>query len=451
MRCLTGLLVLVVFLATRATAADWNQFRGPNGDGHSDARNLPETWGQLFRPVTWQTAIPGQGWSSPVVIGQRIWLTSAEQTALSDSQLQKKMAESPFGQEHFQTHATVTMLAVELDATNGRIVRKLELFSSENPAPIHTMNSYASPTPVTDGKRLYCHFGSLGTVCVDVATGEIVWKERLVFDEITGPGNSPVLCKDRLILACDGADQQFVVALDARSGKEVWRTPRPSITVPDDKLRRSFSTPLVIEHGGRTQVIAPAAQWVVSYNPANGEEWWRAKTTDGGHALVPRPVFHQGVVFVCTGYPKPELWAIQADGSGDVSQSHIKWSCNRQVPEISSPVIAGDQIYFVSGIGVASSLRVTDGSLVWQHRLEGNYAASPLAADGKIYFTSQDGLTTVVRPGATYEELYQNQLFGQTMASLAVMGESLLIRTDHLLYCVGKTSGPAFSSPLGLP
>jgi outer membrane protein assembly factor BamB len=253
-----------------------------------------------------------------------------------------------------------------------------------------------------------------------------------------------------LILACDGADRQFVVALDARTGKEVWRTPRPSITVPDDKLRRSFSTPLVIRHADRTQLIAPAAQWVVSYNPANGEEWWRAKITEG-HALVPRPVYHQGVVFVCTGYPKPELWAIRVDGSGDVSQSHVNWSYNRQVPEISSPVIVGEQIYFVSGIGVATSLRLSDGSLVWQHRLEGSYAASPLNADGKIYFTSQEGLTTVVRPGTSYEQLNQNQLPGRTMASLAVAGNSLLIRAEGVLYCVDKTSAPKLTIPFGLP
>lgn len=443
-------LTLILFLAARVSAADWPQFRGPNGDGQSDARNLPDTWGGPFRSTTWRTATPGQGWSSPVVVGQRIWLTAAEQTALPVNELQKKLTKSPYGELDFQTHANVTMLAVELDATNGRILRRLELFSSENPAPIHAMNSYASPTPVTDGKRLYCHFGSLGTVCVDMVKGEILWKERFVFDEITGPGNSPVLCGDRLILACDGADQQFVVALDAQTGKEIWRTRRPSITVPDDKLRRSFSTPLVVQHAGRIQVIAPAAQWVVAYNPVNGEEWWRAKIAEG-HALVPRPVFHDGVVFVCTGYPKPELWAIRVDGSGDVSQSHVKWSYKKQIPTISSPVISGDQIYFVSGLGVATSLRLADGELVWQHRLEGEYAASPLSADGKIYFTSHDGLTTVVRPGTNYEELNQNQLSGRTMASLAVAGESLLIRTDGLLYCVSKKSQTDTTLPFGLP
>lgn len=450
MRFISSLCGLVV-LATGITAADWSQFRGPTGDGQSDARNLPDTWGGLFRSATWQASTPGHGWSSPVVVGQRIWLTAAEQTAFPVDQLQKKLADSPYGVEDFQTHAAVTMLAVELDATNGRVLRKLELFTSDNPAPIHALNSYASPTSVTDGKRLYCHFGSLGTVCVDIEKGEILWKQRFVFDEITGPGNSPVLCGDHLILACDGADQQFVVALDALTGKEVWRKQRPTITVPDNKLRRSFSTPLVIQHAGRTQLISPAAQWVVSYNPEDGEEWWRVKTTADGHALVPRPVFHQGVVFVCTGYPKPELWAIRVNGSGDVGQSHVKWTYNRQVPEISSPVIVGEQIYFVSGVGVATSLRLADGSLVWQHRIEGNYAASPLAADGKIYFTNQDGLTTVVRPGTTYEELNQNQLPGRTMASLAIVGESLLIRTDSLLYCVSKKSGPDSVLPFGLP
>jgi outer membrane protein assembly factor BamB len=343
------------------------------------------------------------------------------------------------------------MLAVELDAASGRTLRKLELFTTDNPAPIHAINSYASPTPVTDGQRLYCHFGALGTICVDVGSGEILWKERFVYDDITGPGNSPVLCGQHLILACDGADLQFVVAIDKQTGKEVWRKPRPAITAADNKLKRSFSTPLVIEHAGRTQVISPAAQWVISYDPLNGEEWWRVKTTADGHALVPRPVFHRGVVFVCTGYPKPELWAIRVDGSGDVSETHVQWTFSRQVPEISSPVIVGDQIYFVSVMGVATSLRVADGSLAWHQRLDGNYAASPLAADGKIFFTSQAGMTTVVRPGEKYEELSQNQLFGQTMASLAVSGDALLIRTDPVLYCIRKSSAVGFANPFSSP
>lgn len=443
-------LAIMLLTAIHAAAADWPQFRGPHGDGRSESRNLPETWGGLLRPAAWQTGTPGQGWSSPVVVGQRIWLTAAEQTALTVDQLQKKLAGSPYGVEDFQTHATVTLLAVEFDATNGKLLRTLELFNSEDPAPIHAMNSYASPTPVTDGERLYCHFGSLGTACVELASGKVLWKQRFVFDEITGPGNSPVLCNDRLILACDGADQQFVVGLDPSTGKELWRTQRPAIVVPDDKLKRSFSTPLVVSQAGRTQVIAPAAQWVVSYNPANGEEWWRAKITEG-HALVPRPVFQDGVVFVCSGYPKPELWAIRTDGSGDVSETHVKWSYSRQVPEISSPVIFQDHIYFVSRMGVATSLRISDGSLVWQQRLDGNYSASLLAADGKIFFTSEEGLTTVIQPGARYEELYQNQLFGRTLASLAIAGESLLIRTDNGLYCVSKKAPQTLANPLGLP
>ncbi|MGE0760207.1 MAG: PQQ-binding-like beta-propeller repeat protein [Pirellulaceae bacterium] len=418
-----------------AALADWPEFRGPRGDGHAPGVGLPITWGGFLEPPVWQTNIPGRGWSSPIVWHDRIWVTSAEETALPEAANKRRLAENPYGSEEFQTHATVSLLALEIDLDTGHILRRLELFTVDNPTPIHAWNSYASPTPVTDGERLYCHFGSFGTVCVEMASGKVLWKQRLAVDDITGPGGSPVLYLNLLILACDGTDAQFVVALDKLTGATIWRTDRPVVNVPDSKHRRAFSTPLIIRHEGRTQLLAPAAQWLVSYNPIDGTEWWRARIGNG-HALVPRPVFHDGIVFVCTGYLKPELWALRVDGTGDVSESHVVWRYARQVPEISSPAIVGDRIYFVSTLGVATCLRTDDGSQVWQHRIEGNYAASPLVADGKLYFTSQEGVTTVLEAGDTYRELAKNQLFGQTLASLAVAGKSVLIRTHPLLYCV---------------
>ena len=435
--------VLTVLCCRSLIANDWPQFRGPRGDGHAEARNLPTTWGGFLQPPAWQTDIPGTGWSSPIVVGDRIWLTSAELTALTAEAQEQKLAQNPFGKiERFQVHASVSLLAVELDATNGKTLRRLRLFSREDPAPIHFANSYASPTPVTDGNRLYCHFGSLGTVAVSLETGQIDWQTRFVVDDITGPGSSPVLCGDRLVLACDGGDEQYLVALDSQTGAVAWRTPRPKIDATEGRLRRAFCTPLVIRHGGRRQIIAPSAQWVVSYDPDSGQELWRANLGPG-HALIPRPVFRQGLVYVCTGYTKPELIALRADGTGDVTQTHLVWRYDKQVPEISSPIVVGNEIYFVSAMGIATCLDAETGKLCWQQRLKGSYSASPLAADGKLFFTSVQGITTVLRPGSEFNELARNQLFGQTLASLAIAGESILIRTAPTLYCVRKrTANP---------
>lgn len=435
MRFLPAVLFTLLISCCAARAEDWPQFRGPTGDGQSTSVGLPTTWGGFRRPA-WRTTIPGQGWSSPIVIGNRIWVTSAEQLALATEELKSKLAASPAHGVDFQAHAKATMFAVELEVENGEILRRIDLLDVADPPAIHASNSYASPTPVGDGQRVYCHFGSLGTVCFDAGSGSILWKQRMYFDEITGPGSSPLLWRDRLIIPCDGADQQFVVALDSRTGKTIWKTARPLIVAEDDKLRRAFSTPLVVSHAGQEQVIIPGAQWVAAYNPANGDELWRVKIGDG-HATAPRPVAYGGLVFVCTGFMKPELWAIRLDGAGDVSATHVAWKYDKQVPEISSPIIVGEQVYFTSSLGVLTCLNAKSGELAWQRRLGGNYSASPLFADGKLYFTSEEGLTTVVAPGAEYHELARNQLFGQTKASLAVCGQSLLIRTDPVLYCLG--------------
>lgn len=427
---------------SRLSAADWLQFRGPTGDGRAEAKNLPTTWDVFDRP-TWQVDIPGQGWSSPLVIGERIWLTAAESTALTTEQRDARLSLSSGtigreDREQFQVHAAVTCYAIEIAATSGELLRAIELFTCQSPPPIHATNSYASPTAVSDGQSLVCHFGSLGTACLDVATGRVKWQARFEFDEVTGPGSSPALADGIVIIPCDGADQQFVTGLHVETGASKWKTQRPPIADTDTRRRRAFSTPLVVEHAGRKQAIVPGAQWVVSYDPATGEELWRANVGVGQHATVPRPVFQDGLVYVCTGYLRPQLWAIRVDGSGDVTETHVAWKFDKQVPEVSSPVLVGAEIYFVSSLGVATCLEANTGAPLWQHRLGGNYAASPLAADGKLYFTSIEGITTVVRPGRDYDELAKNQLFGQTQASLAVCGEALLIRADRKLHCLGN-------------
>jgi len=413
---------------------DWPQFRGPRGDGIAQGSGLPLTWSD-GNNVVWQTEIPGRGWSSPIVLGDRIWLTTAESLALPTKDRDKRLADLPYFPRDLTADASVTVYALELDAASGKLLRQIELFTVDDPPVIHANNSYASPTPIADQRRLYCHFGSLGTCAVDLASGKVVWHERHSVDEITGGGGSPVLWGHLLVFACDGADEQFVVALDKVTGKVVWKTPRPPIEAADSKLRRAFSTPLIFTHDGREQLVLPGAQWACSYDPASGKELWRVNIGDG-HALVPRPVYQDGIVYVCTGFMKPQLWAIRTGGSGDVSDTHVAWTWDKQVPEISSPLVTGGEIYFVSSMGVVTCLDASTGDELWQHRVGGNFAASPLLVDGKLYFTNQVGITTVLAPGRQYRELARNELFGQTMASLAVCDGGLLIRTSSHLYCV---------------
>ncbi len=425
--------VLVLLVLVVPARADWPQFRGPTGDGHAAANltRLPTSW-NADTNIVWQCDIPGRGWSSPTVLSDSIWLTTAEETALPNTQRDAQLANNPFAAE-MQLHGNVKVMAIEIDARDGKLLRKIELATSEQPAAIHAHNSYASATPATDGQRLICHFGSLGTYCLALPQGEVVWKRTFAHDYMTGVASSPVLAGDLVFLTCDAADQQYVIAIDKKSGKTVWQTPRPQLTANEKLRHRAFSTPLLITHQSRQQLIVPGAQWVVAYEPATGREVWRANFGDC-YSTVPRPVYSDGTVFICTGFTQPTLAAIRVDGTGDVTASHIAWQTHKQVPEIASPLVAEGLLYMVSTKGIATCLDAQTGEVVWQQRLGGNYSASSLLAAGKLYFTNEAGTTHVLAPGRTFRELAKNQLFGRTCASLAVYRESLLLRTDTQLY-----------------
>lgn len=424
--------VSCLFASGMARGEDWWQFRGPNS-GQVSEKKVPTRWGAQ-EPI-WKTAIPGKGWSSPIVVGDRIWITSAEEVAIGTKEASEKLATLPFGSRDIVVDAAVTLFAIELSADTGEILRRIDLFDKKNPPPLHAMNSYASPTPVTNGSRIVCHFGSLGTACIDIASGNILWKREFAVEELTGGGASPILLDGSLFLACDGADQQYITAIDESTGETKWKVNRPEITPVDDSQRRAFSTPIVIHSGGRRQLISLAAQWLVSYNPDNGNEWWRAKV-GSGYSLVPTPVYDRDRVFVCTGFSKPEMVAVDTKGNGDVTESGILWRYSRQVPEISSPVVLGDEIYFVSD-GIATCLEAATGTQVWQHRLGGKFASSLTASDGRVYITSSGGVTTVIKPGREFTELATNELFGETYASLSVYKNSFLLRTHPILYRLG--------------
>jgi hypothetical protein len=381
----------------------------------------------LTTNLRWRTEIPGKGWSSPVVADGRIWVTTAITSSHANAE----------GGRREGTPDEVTFRALAVDASTGKLVHRIELGTSADPQSIHPLNTYASPTPVLSAGRVFCDFGNYGTWCLDGSTGEKLWHRKFVVDYEVGPGSSPVVCGDLLVLVCDGGDQQFIVALNQASGEVVWKTPRPPIRAESSERRKSFSTPLVIEVAGAQQIVVPGAQWIAGYDPTDGREIWRVDH-GSGFSLSARPVFSQGLVIFSTGYMKPELVAVRPDGQGDVSESHIAWRATRGAPNKPSPIVVGDRLYSIADNGVLTQFRVADGTEVWRERLGSEYSASPVAAGDRIYFSAHDGSITVIGAGDRFERLAENQLEGRLMASPAVVGRDLIIRSEQALMRIGE-------------
>jgi outer membrane protein assembly factor BamB len=420
--------------APPAAAADWPQFRGPNGQGRVDDDVLPLHWSET-ESVMWKTPLPGRGWSSPVIAGERIWLTSAEEREATDeerAELMRAVEDIPIAKQ-MKAAASVTLVALEVDLETGHVLRRVELFTVDSPPPIHGLNSYSSPTPVLADGRLVCHFGAMGTACVDTSTGDVLWRRTLEINHIVGPGSSPIVHDNLVILTCDGADIQFIAALDLATGDPVWQTDRPPIRETNPDMRKAYCTPLVIEAAGRVQVVIPGPQWFVAYDPANGEELWRIDH-GSGFSMASRPIFDGSMLYLDTGFGRPQLWAVRPDGSGDVTETHVEWRQTQQVPAMSSPVMADGRIFLISDGGVASCLDATTGEVVWRERVAGQYSASPLLGAGCVYFSNHDGRTTVVAATDEFKVLAENDLDGRLMASPAVAEGDLVLRTDTHLY-----------------
>jgi outer membrane protein assembly factor BamB len=435
---MVGLGSSVVLLAVALSVGDWPQFRGPLGDGHADVTGLVATWSETEH-VKWKAAIPGRGWSSPVIGNDLVWVTTAVEHPPGELDLAKaqlKLFGNPMAKE-MSVVGAITLRAVAVNVATGAIQHDVELFHVKNPAPVHSLNSYASPSPILVDHRLLCHFGDYGTACVNTATGQVLWKTRLNLDHSVGPGSSPLVFEDLLIVPCDGADKQFVAALNIDTGEEVWKTPRPKMTGVVGDLHKAFSTPTLATLNGQPQAIVVGAQWVVGYEPRTGKELWRMRHGEG-FSNVPRPLIGHGFVYICTGFMKPALLAIPDRAQGDVSLDDVAWKVTKQVPAMSSPVLVGQEIYFVSDAGIATCVDALTGETLWQQRIEGNYSASPLFADGKLFFSNREGRTTVLKPGRTYEALATNQLDGQLMASPAAIDGALFLRTAGHLYRIGK-------------
>ena len=411
------LFVAVLFAAAVPLEAEWPQFRGPAGNGLSDARDLPLAWSET-KNVVWKTAVHGRAWSSPVVLGRQVWVTTAR----------------PDGRELF---------AVALDRETGRVVHDLKLFEVANPQFAHAFNTYASPTPVIEQGRVCVTFGSPGTACLDPETGKVLWARRdLECNHFRGAGSSPIIFENLLILHYDGSDMQYVVALDKFTGKTVWKRNR-SIDFKDLRpdgtpeaegdLRKAFATPHVATFDGKPVLISLGAKAGYAYDPRTGEELWRVEERTN-HSASTRPVVGHGLIFFPTGFPKGELLAVRPGGRGDVTASHVAWRVTRGVPNKPSLLLVGDLIFMITDAGVASAVEAKTGAIVWTARVGGTYSASPVAADGRVYFFSEDGLTTVIEAGRTFKVLATSQLDEGFMASPAVAGRAWFLRTKTHVY-----------------
>jgi len=409
--------------------ASWPEFRGPHADGHVPSRadgkpiGLPLHWSETNN-VKWKTEIPHKGISTPVVMGGQVWVT----TATAD------------GHDFF---------ALCVDADTGKVRFNEKVFHSDHPESLGngaSMNSYATPSAVIEPERVYVHFGSFGTACLDTGTGKALWKrDDLRCRHYRGPSSSPILFENLLILTFDGADLQYLVALDKNTGKTVWKTDRSVIwndeNVPgqmarDGDLRKAHSTPLIVTVNGKPQMLSAGAKAAYGYEPRTGRELWKVQYPD--FSVAPRPLFDRGVAFIVTGLNKKELWAVRTDGQGDVTDTHVVWKLKTRVGKYASPILVDGLIYTAADESFITCVEASTGETVWTERVGGKFAASPIYGDGRLYFFSQEGATLVLKPGRALETLATNTLASGFMASPAAEGNAFYLRTKTHLYKVSE-------------
>ena len=405
--------ILTTFIALHCYGNDkpayWNQFRGPNGDGDAKSANLPLKFSEK-QNLTWKTPVPGKAWSSPVVMDEKIWLTNAEPDGLK-------------------------MWALQIDWNTGYLLKKILVFENEEPQYCHPMNSYGTPTPVIYDGRVFVHFGTHGTAALDAQSGQVLWKRRdFKCDHFRGAAASPIAFNDSLIVHFDGHDLQYIVCLDQKNGKTRWKKEREyDFKTDNGDRKKAYCTPSVITHNGRQELISPGAVATESRNPKTGELYWTVRT--GGMNASSRPIYRHGHVYVFCGMGS--MSAIRPGGSGDVDKTHVTWTRRKVVPKKSSPLLLGNYLYMVSDEGVASCNNPKTGEVHWAERLgvKGQCASSPIHANGKIYSFSSDGDCVIFKPDPSGLQIVsRNKLPDGCMASPAVVGDSLLVRTKQNLY-----------------
>jgi len=410
MRITMALLLVLALHATVRAGDAWPDYRGPSFNGHVDAPDLPVEWSE-HRNITWKTPIHDRGHSTPVIYGDQIWLTTA-------------------------TRDGHKLYVLCIDKNNGDILHDIKLWDIAEPQFAHSLNSYASPSPVIEEGRVYVHFGTYGTACLDTKTAEVLWQRRDInCQHFMGPGSSPILFEDLLIFHVDGADVQFVIALDKTSGQTVWKTER-SVDYDRERIipdrRKAYCTPEIRQVGDRLEMVSVGPQGVWAYNPRTGEELWKLRFV--GYSNVARPVFIDDLAIINTGFDRAQLLAVKLGGKGTLGDEHLAWRETRNIGKKPSPVLVDGLLYNIDDGGITMCLDARTGKRLWRERIEGNYSASPIYANGRIYVSNQEGRTTVIKAGREFEVIAENDLDEGFMASPAVVGDALFLRTNTHLY-----------------
>ena len=403
----TMALFIGLMICCSANGQDWNEFRGLNGSGRSDFKNIPTEWSDDSANIVWKTLLPGLGWSSPVISKNEIWLTTADESS-----------------------GKLSVLRIEL--SSGKLLDSVLVFEKKL-GNIHKKNSHASPSAIVDGDFVFVHFGEHGTACLKL-DGEIVWKKEFQYGHFHGPGGSPIVYKDKIIISCDGGDKQFLVALNKKTGDEIWRTQKKHIhpaRFSGGKMKAiSFSTPSLRTVNGNTEIICPGADHIAGFDPESGKEnWWAGYD---GYSVVPRPVFYEDMVFYASSYNSPVLYGLKLGGVGEITD-RIVWETKKGAPHNPTPIVVGEEIYVVSDRGVAQCMDAKTGQVHWQKRLGKAYSASPIFVDGHIYFQDEFGGTIVLKPGKEFKQIAKNQVSGRTLATPVPIDGGLLLRTDKYL------------------
>ena len=331
--------LFIAFLFSSMTIAGdiFPEWRGVNGQGHADAVDLPVEFTES--DAAWKHKVPGLGWSTPVVVDGKVWVTTGiDVEASEDRKVAVKKTTTSSQPLIISSHVSLRVQC--LDLGTGKVLKDIEMLSEENPQFIHQVNSYATPTPIVDGDKLYCHYGPMGIACLDMRTDKVLWSNRtLRVKHENGPGSSPILWNDRLIIHCDGIDLQYIVAIDKNTGEILWKTQRSGKLRDEPQLRKAYATSIIVEVEGKDQIVSPAADWIFGYDPETGEELWKTSYGVLGFSNAGRPVAAHGMVYINTGYMKSELLALKIEEQDGKFAGKIQWRFDRQVPNVSSMVI----------------------------------------------------------------------------------------------------------------
>jgi outer membrane protein assembly factor BamB len=409
-------IIFVILFSFMLFAEDWPRFRGPTGQGISEEKNLPVKW-SATEGIQWKTEIPGEGYSSPIVYDQKIYLTSAQDSG-----------------------ASCRVICVDLNS--GELLWNNEVHIQER-GHKEKRNSYATSTPVTDGKHVYVTFHD-GTIIALTLEGRISWlNKNYPFYSHHGRSASPILFEDIFIIHYDGShkppdyhigwqdpwDKGFVLALDKNNGKKLWIAKRGI-------SRIGHVTPIIVTYKGKTQLISTAGDVVQGLEPRTGKRIWNV--TSSGEGVIPTTVLGEDMVFSTSGWGEPAIRAIRLGGEGEVTETHLVWEQKKNVPMVPSLLYHDSYLYSITGRGKAMCLLAKTGEIVWEQRLGGRYSSSPVYADGNIYFLSEKGISTVIEAGPVFKEIAKNEINESCKASIAISKGKIIIRGEKNLYCIGE-------------